>query len=54
MYLTGAVHELRPVFNHLSAGADPNLLDELKDMPFGVYGHLRDKYGIHWFFNGRK
>lgn len=53
IYLIGGVQELRLIFGHLSAGADPKLLDELKEMPFGVYGHLADKYGVHWFFNGQ-
>jgi uncharacterized glyoxalase superfamily protein PhnB len=26
----------------------------LKDLPFGVYGYLADKYGVHWFFQGDK
>ena len=51
IYLTGASYdELRPVFDGLSVDADPDLLDELRDLPFGVYGHLADRYGVHWFF----
>jgi len=23
-------------------------------MPFGSYGHLADRFGIHWFFKGEK
>jgi uncharacterized glyoxalase superfamily protein PhnB len=30
------------------------LLDDLRDVPFGSYGHLADKYGVHWFFRGEK
>ena len=53
MYLTGSGYdELRPVFDKLSDGADPNLLDDLRDEPFGVYGHLADRFGVHWFFRG--
>jgi PhnB protein len=53
MYLTGASYdELQPVFDRLSVHADPDLLDELKNLPFGVYGHLADRYGVHWFFRG--
>jgi uncharacterized glyoxalase superfamily protein PhnB len=33
-------------------GADSDLLDELHDEPFGTYGHLADRYGVHWFFRG--
>ncbi len=46
--------ELREIFAKLSEGADPTLLDPLRDMPFGSYGHLADKYGVHWFFTGEK
>ncbi len=53
MYLNGGTYgQLREVFGKLSAGADPELLDDLRDLPFGAYGHLADKYGVHWFFQG--
>jgi PhnB protein len=53
IYLTdGTYPELRKVFDELAVGADPDLLDDLRDMPFGVYGHLVDKYGVQWFFRG--
>lgn len=55
MYINnGSYRELRTIFDRLSAGADPELLDDLRDMPFGIYGHLADKYGVHWFFRGDK
>jgi PhnB protein len=55
MYLNGGTYtELRAIFDVLAAGADPELLEDLQDMPFGSYGHLADKYGIHWFFQGEK
>jgi PhnB protein len=44
--------ELRPVFDKLAVGADGDLLDELQELPFGTYGHLADRYGVHWFFRG--
>lgn len=44
--------ELRSAFDNLSVGADEQLLDHLRDMPFGAYGHLADRYGVHWFFRG--
>lgn len=51
MYLTAATYsELRPIFEHLAVGADKDLLDELREMPFGTYGHLADKFGVHWIF----
>ncbi len=53
MYINnGKYDELRPVFDKLAVGADKELLDDLQDMPFGSYGHLADKYGVHWFFQG--
>jgi PhnB protein len=44
--------ELRAAFDQLAVGADPDLLDELRELPFGTYGHLADRYGVHWFFRG--
>jgi PhnB protein len=44
--------ELRAVFDKLAVGADKDLLDDLREMPFGTYGHLADRYGVHWFFVG--
>jgi PhnB protein len=53
MYISGGTYaQLREIFDKLSAGADEALLDDLRDMPFGTYGHLADKYGVHWFFQG--
>jgi PhnB protein len=54
MYLQGTHDELRAIFDKLSVGADPELLDDLREMPFGLYGHLADRYGVHWFFRGAK
>lgn len=53
LYLTGdSYDQLKEAFDRLAVGADPNLLDELRDVPFGVYGHLADRYGVHWYFRG--
>ena len=55
MYLDGGSYaDLKKFFDGLRVGADKMLLDELRDMPFGTYGHLADKYGVHWFFRGDK
>ena len=55
MYIAGGKYgELRAIFDKLTAGADKELLDDLRDMPFGSYGHLADRYGVHWFFHGDK
>ena len=52
--VNGTYNELKVIFENLSQGAAKELLDELRVMPFGFYGHLADKYGIHWFFKGEK
>lgn len=53
MYINGgAYNELRKIFDNLAEGASKELLDDLRDMPFGSYGHLADKFGVHWFFRG--
>ena len=55
MYLnSGRYKELRAGFDRLAMGAAPELLDDLRDLPFGSYGHLADKYGVHWFMQGEK
>ncbi len=55
MYVNGGTYiELRAIFDKLSGGADKQLLDDLRDLPFGSYGHLADKYGVHWFFQGEE
>jgi PhnB protein len=55
LYISGGQHrELKAIFDKLAAGADPTLLDDLREMPFGSYGHLADKFGVHWFFRGEK
>jgi PhnB protein len=45
-------NELREIFDKLAMGSDRSLQDDLREMPFGCYGHLADKYGVHWFFQG--
>ncbi|HEX4018123.1 MAG TPA: VOC family protein [Frankiaceae bacterium] len=53
LYLTSdSFGELEAAFGKLAVGADPDLLDELRDMPFGAYGHLCDRFGVNWFFRG--
>jgi PhnB protein len=55
IYVSGATYdELRNIFDKLAVGADTALLDDLREMPFGTYGHLADRYGIHWFFSAQK
>ena len=51
--VTGAGYdELSPVFDKLRDGAEAELLVELHEMPFGIYGRLTDRYGVEWFFRG--
>ena len=53
MFVNGGTYEqLRVVFDKLAVGAPEELLDDLRPMPFGTYGHLVDAYGIQWFFQG--
>jgi len=55
MYINGGTYnQLQEIFDKLAVGADKELLDDLRDLPFGSYGHLVDKYGVHWFFQGEK
>ncbi len=48
----GTDDELRALFDKLAVGADEELLDDLRPMPFGTYGHLVDVFGVQWFFRG--
>jgi len=48
----GAYEELKRVFDKLAVGAGKSRLQELHEMPFGMYGQLYDKYGVQWIFKG--
>jgi len=55
LYLSGNTYrDLKHNFDKLALGADPALLDDLREAPFGTYGHLADKYGVHWFFRSEE
>jgi len=55
MYLSSArPEELRTIFDKLSDGADREFFVALKEMPFGLYGRLTDRYGVEWFFRGER
>jgi PhnB protein len=45
----GSREELRLLFDRLSEGAD--VTDPLKEMFFGSYGALNDKFGMRWMFH---
>jgi PhnB protein len=44
--------ELKTVFDKLREGAEQERLQELHDMPFGIYGQFYDKFGVQWIFRG--
>jgi PhnB protein len=47
LYLSaGSPEELRVLFERLSEGAD--VTDPIKDVFFGTYGALNDKFGVRW------
>lgn len=46
--------ELKAVFDKLSQGAEKEKFQQLHEMPFGMYGQLTDKFGVHWIFKGDK
>ena len=53
IYVTGESYdELNPIFNKLKDGNNNKRLQELHDMPFGIYGQFYDKYGVQWIFKG--
>jgi PhnB protein len=55
LFLTGGTHEeLRAIFDRLSEGAE--VTNPLKEMFFGTYGALNDRFGVRWMFqtNERK
>jgi PhnB protein len=52
--LGGASDELRTVFDKLRDGDKNTRLQELHDMPFGIYGQFYDKFGVQWIFRGDK
>ena len=50
--LGGAFDELKPVFDKLKVGAEQSRLQELHEMPFGIYGQFYDRFGVQWIFRG--
>jgi PhnB protein len=53
MYLTSdQPAQLRAIFEKLADGAAKEFFVELQEMPFGLYGHFTDRYGVGWFFRG--
>ncbi len=53
IYVLGATYnELKAVFDKLKEGAEQERLQELHEMPFGIYGQFYDKFGVQWIFKG--
>ncbi len=53
LYLSGPTYEeLKGYFEKLSEGAE--VTDPLKEMFFGVYGALNDRFGVRWMFTAAK
>jgi len=51
IFVTGESHEeLKPIFDKLKDGDNNTRLQELHEMPFGIYGQFYDKYGVQWIF----
>ncbi len=44
--------ELRVVFEKLKDGKNNSRLQELHELPFGLYGQFYDKVGVQWIFRG--
>jgi PhnB protein len=50
LYLSGGTfQELNALFARLSEGGE--VTDPLKELFFGVYGALNDKFGVRWMFH---
>jgi PhnB protein len=53
IFITGETYqELKEVFDKLKGGGGTKRLQELHEMPFGIYGQMYDKYGVQWIFKG--
>lgn len=48
----GAFQELKTLFEKLSEGAE--VTDPLREVFFGTYGALNDKFGVRWMFQTDK
>jgi PhnB protein len=55
IFVTGAADQsLRAIFDSLKDGDNNQRLQDLHEMPFGLYGQFYDKFGIQWIFRGDK
>jgi PhnB protein len=55
VYVIGDTYDsLKAVFDKLRDGDNNQRLQELHEMPFGIYGQFYDRYGVQWIFRGDK
>lgn len=55
IFITGDTYdELKVIFDKLKDGENNTRLQELHEMPFGVFGQFYDKFGVQWIFRGKK
>ena len=55
IFITGHdLGEMKTIFDKLKDGENNTHMQELHEMPFGVYGQFYDKYGTQWIFRGDK
>ncbi|HEY4267586.1 MAG TPA: hypothetical protein VGM94_05280, partial [Galbitalea sp.] len=53
IFVTGEGYdELKAPFDKLKDGTNNSHLQELHDLPFGLYGQFFDRYGTQWIFRG--
>lgn len=53
IFVIGSTYdELKPVFDRLKDGDHNERLQELHEMPFGLYGQFYDQFGVQWIFRG--
>lgn len=53
LFVTGErIDELRPVFDRLARDAQKERFQDLREMPFGIYGQFYDRFGVQWIFRG--
>lgn len=51
IFITGNdYYEMKIVFDKLKDGTNNTRLQELHELPMGIYGQFYDKYGIQWIF----
>jgi len=46
--------ELKASFDKLKDGNNNTRLQDLHELPFGLYGQFYDKFGVQWIFKGDK